>query len=201
MKILIPLIAVIVLLGVQSKYFLKYTVAKTSDTVTQNKLAKYSLSYFISNPIQFFNIITKTIIEYSTTYINTTVGSSFGWFQIAIPGSMTIIMLITAAFSIFANNEKGEQPNKNDKFIASSTLILSFILVLLSMLFTWTNHTSEIIQGVQGRYFIPLLPIAALYGKTNKIRIHTSVEGSFVFLMTILSSITALDIFSQAILI
>lgn len=49
-------------------------------------------------------------------------------------------------------------------FILSSCVILSCIfLIFFALYITWTPMNSSAVEGVQGRYFIPLLPLINLF--------------------------------------
>lgn len=59
--------------------------------------------------------------------------------------------------------------------------VLSVVfLAMTSMFLGWTSITRNLIEGVQGRYFIPVLPLLAMPMAINKIRIPDSIMNYVV---------------------
>ena len=69
--------------------------------------------------------------------------------------------------------------------------IFSFAMVVLgvalSMTIGWTFDNELIIQGIQGRYFLPLLPLALLSFRLVGLNMRGSVLGTCVTGMSILN--------------
>ena len=69
-----------------------------------------------------------------------------------------------------------KQPNDEYVVIRVRERILFLIiyfgvlgLVMTAMLLGWTPNSSDIIQGVQGRYLLPVLPLALIAFRNNTI--------------------------------
>lgn len=133
---------------------------------------------FIINPINGVILIAKTIINHIFFYAISTVGY-FGWHD--TPVSILFAFFIVISFIIInilsstkvTNNAIS---NKEKLFLLIYTLLF-FIVIIISM-FDWTlyylgtdtsnfsilNYSNQIsnlneILGVQGRYFIPIIPL------------------------------------------
>lgn len=59
------------------------------------------------------------------------------------------------------------EPGRFARFYALLIGCISFFGILFAMLLAWTSHDALWIEGVQGRYFLPLLPLF-LFGLQNK---------------------------------
>lgn len=79
-----------------------------------------------------------------------------------------------AAEEALADEEKSgphymevREPGRFARFYALLIGCISFFGILFAMLLAWTSHDALWIEGVQGRYFLPLLPLF-LFGLQNK---------------------------------
>ncbi len=84
-----------------------------------------------------------------------------------VPVSFFIIALL----AIFADKEK--IPKLSTYQITIITLIILAVctLIFTSLYIQWTKAESEAIRGVQGRYFIPILPLVFILLSKIKVKI------------------------------
>ena len=67
---------------------------------------------------------------------------------------------------------------------------------LLSMLIAWTPRTSTVIEGVQGRYFLPFLPVLLMACKNDRIVLTKNGNRSILFMMCCVNLYVLLRLFS-----
>ena len=75
-------------------------------------------------------------------------------------------------------------------------IILSVGLIEFSMLLAWTPKTSLTISGVQGRYFLPLLPISLMLLKNKLIVFKKNKNRFFLAFICIINAYALIRIFS-----
>ena len=124
----------------------------------------YSLTDFIAAPFSFFNIIFNTIDLQGYYYIQTMVGGWLCWFQpeIVAPGFYVLAyVFILCLASLKSRDDEGVLATSLRVF-GAGTFLLGVLLVICSMLLSWTFNTESFVQGVQGRYFLPFLPLLLL---------------------------------------
>ncbi len=119
----------------------------------------YSVSDFLSSPMKFAIMLLRTLDTYGFFYLNTLIGGSLGWFQgdIAAPGFIVVAYVVLVIYSALASNDDCGELRQSVKATGAAILILGSLAVFASLLFSWTFNTEQVIQGVQGRYFIPYL--------------------------------------------
>ena len=86
------------------------------------------------------------------------------------------VLLMLASF-----NFKGEKTNLGRE--KAVFFIAGFITVLLTMIIfflSWTSNTRDLIEGIQGRYFIPILPLFYMCLNNPYIRIHRPAEKNII---------------------
>ena len=69
-------------------------------------------------------------------------------------------------------------------------------LTMLSMLIAWTPVSSRVILGVQGRYFLPFLPVLLLALKNRTVVLTKDKNRSILYLMCCLNGYALVRLFS-----
>ena len=105
-----------------------------------------------------------------------------GYLQITVPVFMWIPMLGVLGYSFI--RRKDEQLgvlSASEKLWMWLLGGLTCALAALSILFSWTPLTSSTIEGVQGRYFIPALPLFFLAIRGNGLSRPANSDKYIVF--------------------
>ena len=84
------------------------------------------------------------------------------------PYSIVPISYIVIAIMAFFDDENKEKTTMMQKLITFGIIALSYLLISTAMYVYNTSFRSEIIVGVQGRYFVPLLLMAVFFGNSKK---------------------------------
>jgi len=129
----------------------------------------YTVAFVFENPITALLIFLRTIYHDFECYTY----CAFGWYlsglTITLPISYPRIIIAICILSVFYGNRDEWKPAIFDRFVF---IVISGAVVLLTMISMFLGHTSDfhvIIRGIQGRYFVPLLPLAALMIRHNRI--------------------------------
>jgi uncharacterized membrane protein len=165
-----------------------YQIRKTPlSGAHQNTLTQ--IERFKDDPLWGLQIIFDSMSSGIVHYIREFIGVA-GWLTTPIPNNLMIAALsIIVIWLIFALTRTIQFSLKNSSIvlIAIIALFISIFLVFLSMLFYWTNSSKLLIEGVQGRYFIPLIfyitPI--IFSLRDNSRIHIESMAPFVALMIV----------------
>jgi uncharacterized membrane protein len=154
--------------------------AKSLET-PENMGSRYTLKYFIQNPNKLVAILYQTFMEYGEMYIRGMIGDYMGYVQIRVfllPILVYILLLIAACI------RKEEEP----VYIGMGTRVYMWIIfvtvcaiAVAAMLLYWTDAGSYVIEGVQGRYFLPALPIALIACRSNQISVKSDMNRTIMF--------------------
>ena len=116
-----------------------------------------NLQYLISNPLRTITILINTFIINGNFYIQSFVGF-FGWLNFAMHPIFKFAMLGIVIGIL--GSQKNILCQKQRLFLLSSISIIG-LGIFLALYFAWTPYKYVFIDGVQGRYFIPLfIPLA-----------------------------------------
>lgn len=146
----------------------------TSDLkVILNPIAsqKEQIHFVITHPFKYAIILLKTISTNGKLYITCCIGASLGWLNINIPDSIIFSYCFILLFIILIDNDDLEQCiNYKVKAIFSATILGTFVMIASSLYATWTAYMAPIVEGVQGRYFIPITPLVVFLFYNKKIK-------------------------------
>ena len=132
-----------------------------------------NLIYLKSNLIDFFRIFLLTTREYIVSYAENSVGI-LGWHDTKLPFIITYGYMVLLGLHIFSKNII---ERKDYKFwiIILFVLIGTYGGISTALYIAWTPIGSKYIQGIQGRYFLPLIPILAILLSQKRILLQGKI--------------------------
>lgn len=147
----------------------------------------YTIKDLISNPVMTFLLIMRTLEYFGGQWLMEMVGGSLGWFQteIAAPSYLVYLLFFIVLLSCVRSEDDGFVPSSTHKILfllASGVISLGVIIALAT---SWTFNTEYYIYGVQGRYFIPVLPLICLCLRSRRLRFECNTRD--VLLLSSLS--------------
>lgn len=126
--------------------------------------------YLIHNPFNIIYLIFVTFHQNLSFYVTTFAGNSLGWFNINLPIYLTFIYYAILIISIFIDKDKYELSIEN-KILVSIIWLFNVAIIFAGLYLGWGELRDFIVEGVQGRYFIPIniLLLVLLYNKNSRI--------------------------------
>lgn len=134
---------------------------------------KYTkLGYLLTVKYNIIYIIYNTIKTQGPFYLLSFVGGSLGKININIPVTISVMYIITLCISLFGDDNDSKLTTKNKLYMLLIYLI-NVAIVFAGLYIGWGASRTLVVEGVQGRYFIPItiLPLLILINKNNKIGI------------------------------
>lgn len=161
---------------------------------------KYTITSVLSNPINSAKICLKTFFKRFEADTFSGLINGFGWstkYQLEISlwtfSAVSIIIL-------FSDNEDSKDLRKKDRIIMIVVWAVIY-LILYGVAFTeWTSIESGTINGLQARYFVPILPLFYIVISNNFITLENIKDKwkfytVLLFISEILSNISILIAF------
>ena len=143
------------------------TASTKTESINWENGHNYTISFICNNPKTTLLIFKNTIQTKWQWYIITCFGGWLSGLSLGIPkwiiGGIIAIILFAA---LYGDPEDGLLDFKSRVFYVTAFISIVF-LVMLSMFLGWTSDTRTVIEGVQGRYFIPVLPLL-FFALSNK---------------------------------
>jgi hypothetical protein len=145
------------------------------------------LQHALAHPLDFLAAAAGTVAALWPAWLEGWVGN-LGHFDVEIPGAVTALGLAAVAASATL------EPNPL-RLAARLWLLAAFVAAALAVLamayLGWTPVGSRVIQGVQGRYFLPMLPfaLAALPAAPGFVR--SGLTGAVVASLVVVLGVSA----------
>lgn len=115
------------------------------------------LRYLLSHPIEYILIVLRTYLRQADTLLLTMIGSSMA--NLNVPTAGVFVLMYAGLFILKCGRHEKDHLNrdKDDRIVFLSVVLLLLILIPTSLYIQWTAIYSKTVQGLQGRYYIPLI--------------------------------------------
>ena len=138
-------------------------IGTTEKVLTWIDAPGYTMSDVLGDLKHVAQVYVGTFFERSGFYIESFIGEPLGALNISIGKIFIYLYFLLLCLAAFREEKKPQFILFGQKVFISLLCLGSVMLILLSMLVDWTPKYYVFIEGVQGRYFLPLgLPIFLL---------------------------------------
>ncbi len=145
---------------------------------TADVIKAYTVQYFLNDPYSLIYVFMNTAFTSLGSYYQQMIGARLGSLNVYTPA---LTMELFTIFLLLSSIQEENDPVV-PKFIKKQALILgalTFAAISFIMLMQWTQEGSAVIEGVQGRYALPVLAMLLLYLRSKDHRIQLwSFENS-----------------------
>ena len=179
--LVIMIISMIVAIG-SFLFFGRYYVTNNSYVINNGIDSAKQLSFIIHNPVDYLNVLLNTTLKNGSFYFFTLLGRNLSRYLIHIPEIFQVIYFAILIFSIYIEKSKYEL-SKISRLLFWAIFVGTYIIVLTGLYVGWSQTGAPIIEGIQGRYFLPiaLLPGLCLIRKGNHLKYN---KGAFILICT-----------------
>ena len=147
------------------------------------------LEYILSNPLKFIATIINTLDTYMFNYLGTMVGSLLG--PLNISTSMPIVICSLGILtSLVIYNKKKFFLNRKEQLFVLFIVFSTILLIFTSLYLQWTSVGNSLVEGIQGRYFLPLL--LAVSSVFMSLKVKEMKYKNYLIAFIILANIMAL---------
>ena len=166
--LLFCLIANIIWLKIACSYLIEFNKGVNS---------LHQVKYILTNPLSYIQVIINTLLIHNDILLNL-----FSYTLLDLSLNMIIYyvyasMLMFVSF-IVANRSIKINISKVEKIVYIVILSTISLLIFTSLYVQWTPVRSPVIEGVQGRYFIPILILLPLTLLCNNNKSKKNVDNS-----------------------
>ena len=155
---------------------------------------KWTVSDVIHHPINVVRLLLRTIFDNFELYVLNMIGYYYGWFTYKISIIYSLIILVILLLSAFGEEIKPE--NSSNNMYYGGVWMLCILLILGTMLLAETYISMKTLNGVQGRYFIPVV-ILAVYAFGNRFKACSISRKNIVLTISFVNFIVMLQILNE----
>lgn len=163
---------------------------------------KITVGYMVRNPIETFMLLYRTVRYSIKNWFYDSLGRALSGVSLILPVNLVHLLIIAPIASAFMKENYVESIVLKASYIVMCVIITCYIMG--GFILSWTDMSQAIVddfggimvQGIQGRYFCPLLPFAysifnnkklAIPQKFNKYIIYTQLLVIFEVVVYVLS--------------
>ena len=183
--LLISIIISYIWLKICTPFLYSFTVYRGSNPEEQ-------LKYILSNPFNYIKVLLKTVIRNSKIITEGMFGLYLGKYTITTSRFLAYFSWVLVIVLLIINNNRKFILKNIEKIYVGLIIIGTTILMLTALYLQWTPVYEDGVGGIQGRYFIPLIPLLSLFllsnhkeEKTNHLVITTMLVFNLVSLVFI----------------
>jgi len=142
---------------------------RASQSVTEGEDAlTYSPGYVLGHLPNTLLLVIRTVVQNTDHYLRTLVGGSLSYYTLDIAWAWVAALYFVLALAALPAGEE-ELPTGSLRLLCAAAAVLSALLVVAGCI-AWTPRSSETIYGMQGRYFLPVLPLTLLTCLPRRLR-------------------------------
>ena len=159
-----------------------------------NPDATFTIGLILQNPVVALKLMLATIFENGAYYIKSVAGGVLGYNSVIISDAFIIVMLVCAVISTFAvdSGDEGYTLRVKDRLMFGFiSLVILALVVYLGI--SWTPVSYTTIYGIQGKYLLPVLPMALLALRGRSISIRKDVFRPLCFAVAFTNLFVALN--------
>jgi uncharacterized membrane protein len=144
------------------------------------------LGFILENPVDYLSVLAGSLRNQWQALVYSGIGV-LGWLNVILPfWYYVMIFMLLPAIAISENIEKLFL-NRRQKLLILVVITLAVVLIFTVSYLTWTPVGKTTIDGLQGRYFIPLLPLIFLLFYNGKIALPHQIVKLISFSIVIIS--------------
>jgi uncharacterized membrane protein len=149
------------------------------------------VNFLIQHPARIFTIFWKSIRILGLVYLQSYIGL-LGWLDTPLPNFIYYTYPFFLFLAVLSDPNDQVKLKIYQRFIFATIPAIAFFMIFLALYITWTKYRQSWVDGLQGRYLIPIIPpaLVAIYNnsreiiKTSFLRFMVSVYVIYVLFVT-----------------
>lgn len=170
----------------------------TESLASGTNEAGYNLAMLFHQPGLLMQVFYNTLVHQADEYHLTMIGAWLGNLDPVLNVPYLAVVLFTCGLLLLAFRKPGE-----NLYVPAGGRIWIVLVcagctaaLMLSMLISCTTLSSPLIQGVQGRYFLPFLPALLIACKNDRLVLTKNGNRSILYMMCCANLYVVLQLFS-----
>lgn len=188
---------VIAMVLVNSQTVASYAT-ETENYVSWAGEAGFTMGMLLHQPVKLFQMFYNTFLWQAEYWHLTMIGAYLGNVDVVLDVPYLIVLLLTVCLLGLTFRKPGES-----LVLTGGRRLWIWLLcavcagaTMFSMLIAWTPISSHVICGVQGRYFLPFLPILLMTWKNDMVVLTKNADRSILYLMCCANAYVLMRLFS-----
>ena len=139
----------------------------------------YKVQYLLHHPVTFIRLIGATLTyQFGAYFVSTVIGVSLGFMDIPIPDIMVYAFLALLILAALRSGDNEVRLTHRNKVFFAGINILTVLAICVGMLLTWTPTDQFYINGIQGRYFLPIIFMLLILLDNDYLKVASRIKKS-----------------------
>ncbi len=183
--------------------YVLYVAAPTAEQAAGSYLEgkAYGAAGILSEPMTFLNLLARTLLVSGDGFLETMLGMQLGWLNVFVSRIVIYGLLLLLLLSIVRTEDSGNSSRAEISGLHKASFLvvcgLSVAMVFASMFMSWTPRGSISIMGIQGRYFLPLLPLLWMTCYSPNITLKKDVSRKLMYFAVSLQCVAVYGILTS----
>ena len=146
--------------------------------------ATYTIPWLLKHPLQIVYLYWNTVMEQGAFLLQGLLGGVLSWLDFRMNWIFELIFLICLLLLVNLEGDRYEGGAKS-RIPAALVCVVSSGFIMMSMLTGYTKMSYDYIQGLQGRYFLPLAPLLVFLTANRMVYVRRNQAGAVWMTMTV----------------
>ena len=158
----------------------------------------YSFSWILHNPIGFARVMYDSLVHLGDEWTLQLFGSMLGNLDpvLSVPFAVALGMAVCLVLLSLRNAGEALYMKGWQKAWICLLAVGCLLGLMGAMLIAWTPLSSPVVEGVQGRYLLPVIPFVFMCMKSDKVVRTVGSDEALVFVMCAMDCYVVLRLFS-----
>ena len=172
------------------------TASISSEHIEWVNYQSFTIGWMLSHPIRTMDILVYSFWSMLDTWFFGILGSNISWHNLPNFMLFTIVFMIVFLVTLVPiKDEVLYVISDRMKSLCVLILFLSCGMIFAGMWLSWTPMFSRIILGIQGRYFIPLIPVLILLARSGIFKLQRNVNFNLLYTIIFVQTLSLLQFF------
>ena len=136
-------------------------VRSSQSTVAEADKLTYTPGYILRHPVNMALLFVRSSVENGDHYIRSLVGGSLSYYTVDLAWGWVAVLYLLLAYAALPVQGAALEPSGKARGLCCAAVVLCCLLTVAGCLL-WTPIRYETLYGLQGRYFLPILPLLLL---------------------------------------
>lgn len=194
----ILIVGAICIFGMNLQSIESFTSVETQQ-VSWTDEPKFSFRYILTEPLNVLEIFLRTIVWNYNYYFGGAIGRNLGWLNFGVSEVLMMGFVFLFFFGILEQyNDDTQKIKISAKMCALFCMGLISIAIFMGLFLGWTRESAIVIEGIQGRYFLPIFPILILLFQNRTLVLKRKIDYEIMTGITFVEILAFSEIFRGA---
>lgn len=172
----------------------------SSHGLNQEGCYNYTMSFVFEHPWKTTQIFVGTFYKLALDWLKCAIGQAMSGLTLILPTWIIYGYMGVIALSVLNHERSDYVLRAGDRTVFLLVSMIVVLLVMLSMFLAWTSDFRTVITGIQGRYFIPVMPLLALLLNNQVLILRKNVDRTLIVVAVLLQCAVLTNVLNYTLL-